>query len=148
MSDLLEKLDANYLLGCIKYRDAYALYALPLGWWILNFSKYDPAIVLGPEASSFRNGVLNVVDKEIESFLRAIESDKITSVDFTQATDVPPDQRNLCFFVDFDTKLFINGYYENVEPECYLPDDHWRGELGFPMDYLPKEFGSEFEGLS
>ncbi|HEV2483522.1 MAG TPA: hypothetical protein VGS79_27845 [Puia sp.] len=148
MSTLLDKLEADYLLGCIKYRDAYSLYAMPLGWWILNFSKYDPAFAAYEDASAFRNGVLNVVDAAIETFLHVIETDKITPADFNLATDVPPEQRSLNFFVDFDAKLFINGYYENVEPETYLPDDHWRGELGFPTDYLPKEFASEFAGLA
>lgn len=119
-----------------------------LYWWILNFTKYDPAFVFEPEASTFKNGVLNVLDAHIETFIQAIEPDKITPADFTLATDVPPDQRALLFFVDFDAKLFINCYYENVEPETYLPDDHWRGEIGFPLDYLPKGFRKGFEELS
>jgi len=144
MPTLLEKLDANYLLGCIKYREGYALYALPLGWWILNFTKYDPAITSGEDATTFRNGVLNVLDAEIERFLQVIESDKISPADYMLAVNIPADDRRLCFFVDFDTKLYINGYLENVEPEAYLPDDNWRAELGFPADYLSQEFRTEF----
>ncbi len=30
MTNLAEKLDTDYLLGCIKYKDSYVLYALPL----------------------------------------------------------------------------------------------------------------------
>lgn len=148
MTDLVNKLNTDYLIGCIKFRDSYFLYALPLGWWILNYDKYDPGFRSQPESVNFRNGVLTVTDPEVENFLKAIENDKVSPRDFKLAVDVPAENKRLKFFVDFDSKLFVNGYYENVEPEEYLPDQAWRGEMGYPIDFLSKDLRSEFEGLS
>jgi hypothetical protein len=148
MTDLVKKLNLDYLLGCIKYRESYGLYALPLGWWILNYYKYDTGVRLHAESSNFRNGVFNGVDSEVENFIDAIENDKVTPGDFKLAVDASAEDRRLKFFIDFDGKRYINGYYENVEPEEYLPDDAWRGEMGFPIEYLPNEIRIEFVGLS
>lgn len=121
---------------------------MPIAWWILNYTKYDPGLGSKGLASTFRNGILNVVETEVGNFLKAIESDKITAADFKIAVEVPVEYKKLSFFVDFDSKLFVNGFYENVEPEAYMPDDDWQGEMGYPIDYLPKELRSEFEDLS
>ncbi|MBS1605211.1 MAG: hypothetical protein JST42_21285 [Bacteroidetes bacterium] len=114
----------------------------------MNYDKYDPGFRFQAESSNFRNGVLNVTDSEIENFLMAIDNDKVGPRDFKLAVDAPAESKRLKFFVDFDGKLFINGYYENVEPEEYLPDPAWRGEMGYPIDFLPNEIRIEFEGLS
>jgi len=148
MADLVKKLNADYLLGCIRYQNSYFLYAMPLGWWILNYDKYDPSFRSHADLASFRNGILNVIDSEVGNFLDTIECDKVTPGDFKLAVNASAEERRLNFFIDFDGKLFINGYFENVEPEEYLPDTAWRGEIGYPIEFLPKALRVEFEGLS
>ena len=145
MTDLYKKLRDNYLLGYIKYKGTYNLYSMPLAWWILNYSKYDPTSLTDNQTPAFRDNILNVSDNEIESFIRCIEEDRVSIGEFELAIDIPSEYKQLSFFVDFDAKLFINGYFENVEPEAYLPDDNWVGEMGLPVDHLPGELRGVFE---
>jgi hypothetical protein len=145
MIDLKGKLEDNYILGCVRYHGEYGLYLMPLAWWILNYAKYDPSFNPTEENSDFRKNILNVSDGEIDNFIQAIQEDRINLDDLMHALSASPENMNLSFFIDFDEKLFINGYFDNVEPEEYLPDDHWTGKLGYPIEYLPEDLKQVFK---
>lgn len=112
---------------------------MPIAWWILNHKKYDPDYDPAKWESVFRDNILNVTDDKIEAYLSSIKEDKLNLKDTGSVImKVPIELRQAYFFVDFDTKTFINGFFD-IEVEEYLPDQHWKGEAGNPVNYFPGE---------
>lgn len=139
MQELKRKFEDNYLLGCIKYNGKCSIYLMPIAWWILNYSKYDPTYNPKDWQNIFRDDILNVTDDKIEQFFKAIEGDKINLDEFKLVIDfIPVQYKRIHFFIDFDNKILINGFYD-IEVEEYLPDTTWEGRFESPIKYLPKE---------
>ena len=137
MISLKERFENNYLLGAIKFKDDLSFYLMPLAWWFLNYEKYDPQII---NDKDFRNGVYNVPNDEVDRFLASIAEDKVVLSEVAEAAkDVSRDFLKFAFFIDFDKNLFVNGYFEHVEPHEYLPDETWTGKEDFAIYYLPTE---------
>jgi hypothetical protein len=140
MYSLKQKFDDNYLLGCIKFREKSNLYLMPIGWWILNYQKYDPTYNPSDWSHIYRGNVLNVSEDQIENFFKAIEDDKIeVSILKVEIDKISSKYFRVQFYIDFDKKIFVNGYRENIEIETYLPDNTWKGFLGEPIEYIPNE---------
>lgn len=139
MEDLKEKIENNYLLGCIKFKGQYNLYLMPIAWWILNHEKYDLEYDPQKWESEFRGNILNVTDDKIEDFIRNIEVDKV-NIDALKSSipKVSPEFRRFIFFIDLDSKLFVNNFYD-IDLESYLPDANWQCKFENPIEYLPEE---------
>ncbi len=147
MKTIKQRLEENYLLGCIKYDDHSAFYLMPIAWWILNYEAYSPSILQDSSRQNFRNGALNVTDDKIKVFLGSVEEDKIALSDVKQIMMDSSEYSQIYFFIDFDEKLYINGFAD-IETERYLPDNSWTGKYASPLDYISKEtldFGSNLE---
>ena len=145
MIDIKKKFEDNYLLGCIKYKGAFRNYLMPVAWWILNYKKYDPGYDPAKWQFVFRDHIYNVSDSEVDRFMRAIEADSLdTNKLRVVIKELPPEHAHLYFFIDFDRKLFVNGFAD-VEVEEYLPEGSWKGEFGDPVNYLPEEMKAIFK---
>jgi hypothetical protein len=147
MEDIQVRINGNFLLGCIKYKEKFKLYLMPVASWILNYRKYDPSYNPMEWKEPFRGNILNVSDDRLDDFFEIIMTDHVTPGELLNAPRAnDPQIFRLAFFVDFDKKLFINGANDNVEPEEYLPDENWVGLIGNPDDYLPKYLQEELSG--
>lgn len=110
---------------------------MPLAEWILNYSIYDPTYDPNDwlESPPFRDNILNVSDDNIGYFIKSIEVNKIDIDSLVMENyrffDV------FLFFVDFDSKTFIN-YFPDTDVEEYLPDGKWIGKFADPINYLPE----------
>lgn len=104
----------------------------------MNYKKYDPSYNPNDWTDVYRENILNVTDDKIDGFLKSIEQDRL-SLDEVQllGNDIPHEYLHINFFVDFDKKMFINGYSDNVAVEEYLPDESWRGQIDNSINYLP-----------
>ncbi|QNR87019.1 hypothetical protein H9N25_11855 [Pedobacter riviphilus] len=130
-----ENIENSYLFGCMKYKNDLSFYLMPIAFWILNYSKYDPTYNPKDWDDIYRDNLLNVSDENIELYLRSIELDKIDldSVDVKKY-----DLANIfLFFIDFDSKIFIS-YFDDIDIEEYLPDESWVGKFDNPLNYLPE----------
>lgn len=133
-NDIKKKIENSFLFGCIKYQDNYTFYLMPIAYWILNYSKYDPTYRSSDWGATFRDDVLNVEEENTESFLKAIKIDKLEA-------DIVRSAKNelanvFLFFIDFDSKTFVN-YFNDVSAEDYLPNEEWIGRFDDPMECLP-----------
>jgi len=144
MDDIKKRLEDNYLLGYIKYKDVGAFYLMPIAYWILNYVKYNSQYDPRECPSVFRNNILNVTDDAILGFLSSIQEDKVLFGDFQIAVHyVAKEFASLYFYIDFDNKLFVNGFVD-IEAEEYLPDESWNGQVDDPNNYLPDEFSRNY----
>ena len=137
--DINQKIDAGYFLGCIRHKDQYNFYFMPIAFWIINYSKYDPTYNPHDWDYFYRNNILIVTDDNVDSFMKAIDVDRIT-----HEALVGSDIEDITFYIDFDTKLFVNGFVE-ISVEEYLPVG-WQGKYDDPLNYLRNECGSFLAG--
>jgi hypothetical protein len=138
MKSIKQRLEEDYLAGCIKYGDEYHFYLMPLAWWILNYEKYSPSILNDVKRQSFRNGVLNVSQQRINDYFDSISDDKITPKEIIDNfKNVSEEFAQIYFFIDFDEKLYITSFVE-IEVETYLPDEYWKGMVAEPLNHIPE----------
>lgn len=136
MNEIVEKINDSYLLGCIKYQKKYRFYLMPVAYWILNYSKYDPTYNPKDWEYSFRNDILNVTELENENYLAAISGDEIFFDEENFRKYMLKDI--FFFFIDFDSKLYVN-FFDDIDLEEYLPDENWKGQYSDPINCLPNE---------
>jgi len=133
-----ENIDNSYLFGCVKYKNDYSFYLMPIAYWILNYAKYDPNYNPNDwkDGDVFRDNILNVEDQNIQPFIQSIKVDKI---DLNNAEVKKYNFKDIFyFFLDFDSKTFIS-FFDDIEIEEYLPDEKWIGKFDNPLNYLPEE---------
>lgn len=138
MKSVEQRLQENYIVGCIKYKNTYHFYLMPIAWWILNYEKYSPSILQDVSRQDFRSGALNVTNDKLEPFLTAILEDQISIPEVKSIIeDFSEEYSEILFFIDFDRKEYISAFCD-IEIEPYLPDETWTGKFESPTDYLPK----------
>ncbi|WP_343696904.1 hypothetical protein [Flavobacterium sp.] len=134
MSNIIqENIKNSYLFGCVKYKNEFSFYLMPIAYWILNHLTYDPEYNPDDWEFVFRGNILNVNDNNIDPFIKYIEVDKI-DIDSVNMSDYRFMDIFL-FFIDFDSKIFIS-YFDEIDIEEYLPDDQWIGKFEDPINYL------------
>jgi hypothetical protein len=143
MKSLEQRILENYILGSVKYKDNFYFYLMPVAWWILDYEKYSPSILNSKKRQiDFRNGVLTVTDNNIKLYLESIQKYGLSQKELHEIINVIdkkyPEEgyAYLNFFMDFDKKEYINGFYDIVL-EDYLPDESWKGTFDEPLKYLP-----------
>jgi len=144
MQDIKNRLEDNALLGYMKFSELGSFYLMPIAYWILNYSKYDPTYNPKEWAFVFRNNILNVRAENTSDFFSSIEQDKIPFVELEEAIRNKLEGIALSFYIDFDSKLFVSAF-ENIEVETYLPDDTWKGKFDNPLLYLPADVKMNLE---
>ena len=111
IDEIQKNIDNNFLFGCIKYKNDYTFYLMPIAYWILNHLKYDPAYNPKDWEFVFRDNILNVEGDKIEPFIQAIEIDRI---DLGVIKSKEYNFNDIfCFFIDFDSKTFVN-YFDDI----------------------------------
>jgi len=138
MENIDKRLKENHLIGCIKYKNDFQFYLMPVAWWILDYESYSPSI-LKEDEFNFRNGIYNVIDDRVEDYLNSINIDKITYSDVKYINQNFSDEYSrIVFFIDFDDKKYINGFFD-IDVEEYLPDTAWVGKSDWdPINYFPE----------
>ncbi|MCF6405528.1 hypothetical protein L3C95_21710 [Chitinophaga filiformis] len=126
-----EKLEQGYFAGCIKYKNEYGFYLMPIAYWILNMNTYDPDYDPSEDEFVFRNNVEVVSDDKILDFFSATEEYRISYQMLSAASLL-----HVIFFIDFDAKLFVS-WFNDIEVETYLPDNSWKGLFDDPNKYIP-----------
>ena len=136
-NNINENIDNSYLFGCVKYKNEFSFYLMPIAYWVLNYIKYDPRCSLsdwGTNGHIFRDNVLNVDDDNIEPFIKSIQVD-IIDIDSLSMADYRFMDIFL-FYIDFDSKTFIS-YFDDIDVEEYIPN-LWTGKFEDPINYLPE----------
>lgn len=138
MKSIKQRLEENYILGCIKHQNEYQFYLMPIAWWILNHEKYDPNYNPNDWQYIFRNNVFNVTDDQFDQFFESISEDQISISEVKSIIkNFSEEYSEITFFIDFDKREYISTF-DYIEVETYLPDETWIGKYDNPTDYIPK----------
>lgn len=135
MKKIEEQIKEGYLFGCIKYNGVYACYLMPVAYWILNYTKYDPEYNPKDWEKVFREDIYVVTDELSDLYIKSIQEYELS---ITELKNVNFKEKKAFFevCVDFEKKLFINSF-NYIELENYLPNTDWIGRYENPVDYLP-----------
>jgi hypothetical protein len=136
---LRQRLEENYIVGCIKHKGDLQFYVMPIAWWILDYQSYDPSI-LEKDTFKFRDGVYVVSDEKITEYLSSIQADRVSLSELKYIKDnFTEEYSRITFFIDFDAKEYISGF-PDVEAEMYLPDKTWKSKFDwYPENYIPTD---------
>jgi hypothetical protein len=139
MISLIQKIKEDNILGCIKYNGICDMYLMPIAWWILNHEKYDPNYNPKEWKFEFRDNIFNVTNDKIDQFLISIDAYKLSIVDLNfLIKNTTKEDHSVCFYIDFDKKLFVSAFNE-IEVEEYLPSIDWKGIFVNPFEFMPNE---------
>lgn len=141
MKSIKEKIEEGYLFGCIKYKRSWNVYLMPVAYWILNYTKYDPQYNPNDWEEVFREHIYIVTDQLIEKYIEVIQKDSIGS---EELRNVNFNKKEAFFevYIDFDCKVFTNSF-DYIELQDYLPDSNWIGKYENPVSYLPEQLKTE-----
>jgi len=143
MEDTEKRLKDGYQLGCIKYKEVYNTYLMPVAYWILNYTKFDPNYSPDDWDYVFRNYIYVVTDDRTDEYINAIEEDLI-SITELKKLNFKGGEVSFVLYIDFDAKFLIN-WYLYTEIEDYLPNTEWVGKYENPINYLPEQLKGELE---
>jgi hypothetical protein len=125
------------LLGAVCHRQHWRFYSGTIAEWILDYRAYDPAYDPSAWPTPFRNNLLTVSPDDAAAFQESMAPqeqslDEVRALVQHRGTEAVP----LSVVVDFDRRLFVNGYYD-LAIEAYVPPG-WQAVFDDPLQYLPE----------
>ena len=132
--------DIDDIIGAVRLSSRWRFYAGTVAEWILDYRSYDPSDPSKWE-HPFRNGLLVVDSSNSEAFCQAMQAYQLSEDDIRELVRLRGGNNfPLGVVVNFDEKLYVNGYSE-IPLHEYVPDG-WIGVEGNPYDYVPAEVRS------
>lgn len=131
-------------VGVVKFQRKWRIYYSVLEMWILDYKKYHPTY--DPESSNGWRANLLIVDHNVaEHYCQAMN--ELSREDFRRTLYEIPDKDGkpmyskprLVFVVDFDDRLFVNGWWELIIPFHELIPEDWKGLEGDPYEHIPSD---------
>jgi hypothetical protein len=132
-------------VGAVKFQGRWRIYYSVLAMWVLDYTKYDPDYDPEETIGRWRADLLVVDNNNAEQYCQAMN--ELSLEDFRRTLFEVPDKDgqslyskpSLDFVVDFDDRLFVNGWRELVIPFHKLIPEGWKGIKGYPYEYIPSD---------
>jgi hypothetical protein len=109
-----------------------------LSMWILDYASYYPDYdPLDPRfgGGEWRKGLLRVNSDNADAYIDALSNQEIPNNMLDAITSEYGGGVTITFIVNFDEKLFVNGWHDNIPLHEYVPSG-WRGVEDDPYLYL------------
>jgi hypothetical protein len=111
-----------------------------LSMWILDYSSYHPQY--DPDNPKFgtggwRKGLLTVDLLTADAYINLLALQEIDQKSLKTTISEFGNTVEIVFVVDFDKKLFVNGWHDNIAIHEYVPMG-WQGIEDDPNLYIPK----------
>ncbi|MBL8160968.1 MAG: hypothetical protein JNJ61_03215 [Anaerolineae bacterium] len=127
----------EHFIGAVKLHGEWRFFHHLLIAWILNYRDYDDTYI--PTESDWRYELMKVDEKNAEAYVLFMAKNElpIAQIPFVRLGDFPM-QAPLTFVVNFDERLFVNGWHDNIPIHEYIPQG-WRGIEDNPYDHIPSD---------
>lgn len=127
-------------IGAVRLKSKWRFFYNMLSMWILDYASYrvgyDPS---DPKYKGWRKGLLRVDETNAEEYCEAMKSQEILPNQVPHVVkDTFPRQEPLTFVVNFDERLFVNGWHDNIPIHEYVPKG-WTALEEDPYEYVPPE---------
>jgi hypothetical protein len=127
-------INPDFYVGAVKLHGVWRIFYGTLSEWILNYEDYA-----APEEDleGWRNGLLNVDENNGEEFCKYMAANEVPLSDVGLLRGEGTEkQEPLTFVVNFDDKLFINGWMDMLPIHKWAPS-HWERKKTSPYSYVP-----------
>ena len=121
-------------VGAVKLNNNWRIFYADLSEWILSYESYG-----APEEdlSQWRGGLINVDENNAEEFCNFLAKHEIRLDDISKLRSQGMEQQEpLTFVVNFDGKLFVNGWRDMLPIHTWIPK-HWDSKRDLPYSYIP-----------
>jgi hypothetical protein len=136
-----QDLQQDELIGVVRNHSQWRFFAGTLAEWILDYTSYDPSYDPSKWSYVYRGNLLKVDEHVADEFCRVMEVREFFPIDIQRLVkNHGSDKIPLTILVDFDERVFINGFYD-LAIENYAPAG-WKAYFGSPLDYVPEEIRS------
>ncbi|MBL8164163.1 MAG: hypothetical protein JNJ61_19405 [Anaerolineae bacterium] len=128
---------SEHYIGAVRFHGDWRVFHELLSMWILDYRSYDDTFA--PKEGEWRYNLMIVDQNNAEAYIESMAKNEIlvTQIPHIRLGDFPG-QAQLTFVVNFDEKLFINGWHDNIPIHEYVPQD-WTGIEATPYDYIPSD---------
>jgi hypothetical protein len=132
----------NYI-GAVKFNGNWRLFHQPLSMWILDYSSYDDEYA--PKQGEWRENLMRVDESNAQDYIQYIAKNELLPDQIPYVVKGKfPGQALLTFVVNFDERLFVNGWHDNIAIDEYVPSS-WTSIEDEPLDYVPSEISALWE---
>lgn len=141
-------IDAEDFVGAVKINTIWRIFFLDRFLWILDLKKYlPPDIPIDEESIRKKFPIVDSYDagqyfnslKDYE-----IKLEEVSSIKVFVSENEPLATLHITYLVNFDDKLFVDGYEDYITICQYVPSE-WHGITDNPLNYLPSEIKQFFE---
>ena len=137
------KVHENQIIGAVRLNSEWRFYSGATGEWIMDYKSYDPSYDPEKWPNTFRNGILEVDVHNASEFCTAMKEYELTLDDVVETMREDKDL-SLSILMDFDRKLYVNGYYDMLLEE-YVPMG-WVGISDDPTKFLSEDIKIKLVG--
>jgi hypothetical protein len=127
--------DLDEYVGAVKVDGEWRFFHDVLSMWILNYPAYDSGYI--PKPGDWREKILKVGKDNAKQYCEALAAKEIPAHLIPNTISVLDGQMPLTFVVNFDERLFINGWHDNIPIHEYAPDG-WKAMEDDPYSYIPQ----------
>ncbi len=130
---------ADEYVGAVKFGGIWRYFYNMLSMWILDYARYDPEYdPADARSSGWRESLLVVDTHNATDYIGALSVQEIPKEDLATTESEFGGAVHITFVVNFDEKLFVNGWHDNIPIHEYVPVG-WHSMEGDPHRYLPAD---------
>ncbi len=131
-------------IGAVRLQGRWRIYYSVLGMWILDYKQYRPSY--DPEsATGWRSNLLTIDASNADQYCQTMNELSVEAFRQTvyklrgEEDKLIHFKPRIVFVVDFDKKLFVNGWWESAIPFHKLLPEGWQGIEDDVYKYIPSE---------
>jgi hypothetical protein len=129
--------DTDEYIGAVKLNSEWRCFYDMLSMWILDYASYHPEY--NPTPGGWRAGLLQVDETNAQAFCNALADREILLEHIPRTVKrTSTGQQPLTFVINFDEKIFVNGWQDNIAIHEYAPQG-WTAVEDDPYQYIPPE---------
>jgi hypothetical protein len=132
-------IDLDEYIGAVKLNGKWRFFHEMMSVWILDYKSYDPQYdPFGPKSNGWRKNLLVVDTDNAEAFCEVMRDKELLPEQIPQSFTEFGSRKKLSFVVNFDEKIYINGWGDNIALHDYVPTG-WQSIEDDPYEYVPPE---------
>jgi hypothetical protein len=137
-SDRKIVIDIDEYIGAVKLNSLWRFFYDILSMWIFDYASYHPDY--SPTPQGWRANLLRVNEANAKEYCSALANHELHPEQIPHVEKQSfVGQEPLMFVANFDEKLFINGWRDNIAIHEYAPQG-WTAVEDDPYKYIPSEY--------
>jgi hypothetical protein len=129
--------DPEEYVGAVLRGGVWRFFYADFGIWILDYASYDSK----DSVANWRNSLRVIDEDNADEFIDFLSKQEIPLDSLSSVQSAFGSPAKVRFVVNFDEKMFVNGWGDNIAIHDYVPSG-WKGIEDDPYLYLPTDLKS------